>query len=81
MFVVSIHLTTKKLIQNFRIGWTDLVKEEGYNEEEYGSINDWYLVIFSLVSAAIGSKRKPESFKDEDYYISSIPKNQVGHHW
>ncbi|XP_061368407.1 putative DEAD-box ATP-dependent RNA helicase 29 isoform X1 [Gastrolobium bilobum] len=26
--------------------------------------------------AACGSKRKPQSFKDEDYYISSIPKNQ-----
>ncbi|GAU46770.1 hypothetical protein TSUD_92650, partial [Trifolium subterraneum] len=25
--------------------------------------------------AARGSKRKPESFKDEDFYISSIPKN------
>ncbi|KAG4393014.1 hypothetical protein GLYMA_03G001200v4 [Glycine max] len=26
--------------------------------------------------AARGSKRKPQSFKDEDHYISSIPKNQ-----
>ncbi|XP_027334482.1 putative DEAD-box ATP-dependent RNA helicase 29 isoform X1 [Abrus precatorius] len=26
--------------------------------------------------AACGSKRKPQSFKDEDHYISSIPKNQ-----
>ncbi|CAJ1948252.1 unnamed protein product [Sphenostylis stenocarpa] len=26
--------------------------------------------------ATRGSKRKPESFKDEDHYISSIPKNQ-----
>ncbi|KHN24572.1 Putative DEAD-box ATP-dependent RNA helicase 29 [Glycine soja] len=25
---------------------------------------------------ACGSKRKPQSFKDEDHYISSIPKNQ-----
>jgi len=35
------------------------------------------MILFTWVSAARGSKRKPQSFKDEDHYISSIPKNQV----
>lgn len=44
------------------------------------NINNQFLILFPLAVAACGSKRKPQSFKDEDYYISSIPKNLVSDH-
>ncbi|KAL3026577.1 hypothetical protein AAZX31_03G000900 [Glycine max] len=45
--------------------WVDVMKRKRAIHEN----------IINLVPAR-GSKRKPQSFKDEDHYISSIPKNQ-----
>jgi hypothetical protein len=35
------------------------------------------LFVLSLIPEVCGTKRNSQSFRDEDYYISSIPQNQV----
>ena len=35
------------------------------------------LFVLLLIPEVCGMKRKSQSFRDEDYYISSVPQNQV----
>jgi hypothetical protein len=38
----------------------------------------WYNILHYLsISEVSGTKRKSQSFRDEDHYISSVPQNQV----
>lgn len=39
----------------------------------------YYSSCFLLIMAVSGSKRKAKTFKDEEYFISAVPTNQVGY--
>lgn len=41
----------------------------------------FYLNCYWMVTGARGTKRKAENFKDDEYFISSIPSNHVRSSW